>query len=149
MGAENGQKSSYVPLSRGIKPYLEVYSPSAIKVYICLLIDARFNGKKKGEVEFTFAEMQKNINMNFRTVKKSLIDLAMGIKNSRSGKKAPPFIKIIKLATARGQKNRVLILKAKLTVKDFHGKKSDTPPNGKNILDELAKGVARQMGKGE
>lgn len=169
-GAENNNKSTYVPLFRGIEPYLWAYSELAITVYLWLLIKARFKGEHKGTVEFNLSDIKDGypdpsgkylvggVGLSINTIKKVLRELDRGhLSSVPPGREAPPFIQILKSARGRNQKWKVEILKAKLSGKKFHKKikaaeqkgengKPENPDFGaQNLLEELAKNLSGKM----
>jgi len=169
-GGNNNEKTTYVPLFRGIEPYLWAYSPPAILVYLWLLIRARFKGDEKGTVEFTIGDISDGtldpsgkylvggVNLSRNTIMRALEELARGhLSNVPPGREAPPFIQITRKARGRTQKWKVEILKAKLSAKDFHrqmeaaeqktenGKQEKLDFGAKRLLDELARGVSKKM----
>lgn len=137
--------NSYVPLSRGIIPYLKSYSGNAIKLYIYLLLIAEWKGDYKGVAEFTFNEVEEKVSVTKKTAIRALHELEAGHKEK--GNKAPSFIKILCMAKARGKKSKVVIRKAKLTAPDFTGKrrkkrkaKSENQETEKPDLEKAAEG---------
>lgn len=166
----NNKKSSYVPFFRGIEPYLWAYSEHAIKIYLWLLIKARFAGNHKGTVEFTMGEMKDGVlepggkylvggvNIRLKTIRKALEELSRGhLSNVPPGREAPPFIKITRRSRGRGMRIKVEILKAKLSAREFHRqmeKAEKKSKNGKpekpdfgtrNLLEEFARNLSGKM----
>ena len=159
-GAGNNNRSTYVPLFRGIEPYLWAYSPAAISVYLWLLIKARFKGDDRGTVTFSLAEIQDGdpdpsgthliggVNLSPKTIRKALEELSLGhLSNVPPGREAPPFIEIIRRPTGggRGLKIKIKILRAKLsglrilTGVDEDGKQKKPSKSKKAIAASTAK----------
>ena len=59
MASENG----FVPLSRGIREHLKNFPDSALKLYLSLLVRARFAGPKKGTCVANFSELSEELDM--------------------------------------------------------------------------------------
>ena len=67
---------TYVPLSRGLKEHLKDMSSHAVKVYIFLLLDARFCGPMKGALSITIRDIATDLKMNRNVVWKALQELS-------------------------------------------------------------------------
>jgi hypothetical protein len=59
---------SYVPFSRGFREHLPNLSGNAVKLYVELLLAARFAGPHKGEVAVSFADLALGLGMHKQTV---------------------------------------------------------------------------------
>ena len=127
-GAGATSRSNYVPISRGLRPYLGVYSPLAVTLYVLLLQDAEWRpGPDHGKVQVTIKGLREDLGWHPQTIRKSIDELVKGHPIrliTRSNRTAPPFIEILKTeGRTRGKKITIQILKPKLTARAFH---SDT-----------------------
>jgi len=136
------ERPSWIPLSRGIEPYLGSYTPEAITLYLTLALRADWReGKDYGVVEVSVgacpalaalerqdpigkaADLSARLGMDRRTVSARLRELALGnpigiLTPNRES--SPPFIKILEeKGRTKGKTLRIKILKAKLTAKVF------------------------------
>lgn len=123
----NGSKvtSTYVPYSRGMIPYLGVYSPRAIVLYNLLLLKADWRpGATHGQVLIAPGEIIDLLGFHHKTVEEKLQELVRGhpiaIAN-KTRRAAPPFIEILEtLGATKGKAYRIQLVKAKISARDYH-----------------------------
>jgi len=133
---------SWLPLSRGLEPYLGAYSPEALVLWLAMTLRAEWReGQAFGTVEISigrnpaleereasdsigvFPDIAARTGLGRRTVRTRLLELSKGHPIgilTPNKETAPPFIRIVKSSgRTRGKTITVQILKAKLTAKQF------------------------------
>ena len=126
---------TYVPLSRGIRDHLIRMTGNEVKLYLYLLINARFNGPKKGQVTGTFAEISESLGWHYETTRKTMRSL---IKQK--------YIYFLKKAINQHSTNLIFIHKYK-ALSDFapvhkYGGKTEG-----NVKNESGKAFGEQQEK--
>ena len=142
---KNGEaksRNTYIPLSRGIEPYLGVYSASAILVYIQIGLRAIWKvGPDHGTVEISLGPNRRleerqakhpigvlpslagRLGMDRKTARKVLAELTKGHRVgiiTRTRSTAPPFLEILETRGKTKDKTLIVrILKAKLSARQF------------------------------
>ena len=140
MAKEYESDETYVPLSRGIRPYLKTYTSTAISLYNWILSGAEWkSGKDYGTLWTSYKEMSDALRRSGNTIRKAIHELSSGYPLSmlsRSGETAPPFIEIAEESgTTRDKRIKIRILKAKMSGKCFqaaNGKKKKAPARRKS-----------------
>jgi hypothetical protein len=148
---EAKSQNTYIPLSRGIEPYLGVYSSSAIVAYIQIGLRAIWKvGPDHGTVELSLGPNRRleeqqakhpigvlpnlagRLGMDRKTARRVLAELAKGHKVgilTRTRTTAPPFIEILETRGKTKDKTFIVrILKAKLSARQFEPRTHARPP---------------------
>ena len=89
----------YVKLRRGLLPHLCEMSDRAVKLYVWLLLRARFEGTKRGWVEASFGDMARELGWSSKTVQRAIRELA-----------AKSYIQVER-ATSQWELTRIKVLK--------------------------------------
>lgn len=66
---------TYVPLSRGLREHLPKLSGNAIKLYLLLLMDAKFAGPDKGTFSISFRDLASDLSIDRQTAFKAAREL--------------------------------------------------------------------------
>ena len=143
MSSETTSSETYVPTSRGLDPYLGVYSTAALVVYFQLMLRADYRpGRRHGTIEVSLSSnkgleereqlstlgvlpsLPEKLGLSRQTCRRCLKELSEGHTIgilSKTRQPAPPFIEIMKVrGKRRGKVFVVRILKAKLNAKQFN-----------------------------
>ncbi len=150
------QGETFLPLSRGLKKYQRVYTPTAISLWLWLLQEADWRpGRDFGALTATLRELKEGLALDRKTIQAALSELDRGYpfpQLSRNGSgTAPPFIKILSEHHGRGKSTiyRIRIRKAKLRLSDVLGDK--IPQSGKkhpisqSLDEEILGGKIREI----
>lgn len=129
---EPKSRSTYVPVSRGLRPYLGVYSPQAVTLYLLLINDAAWRpGPDHGKLKITIKALQEDLGWHRQTIRNALDELVKGHPirlKTRNNMTSPPFIEILEVeGKTRGKTTTIRILKAKLTAKAYHSESWRAP----------------------